>query len=111
MEWKLLALRTEGGKPNDKALTEILSPYRQHRSALTDGLRLSKSNFAGAKAIVIAGYSYKDMPLEPAIGAFEASAATVVKLSQRSEASFSGLSHPVHQEGKVFAWLIEGEAN
>ena len=111
MEWRLLTLKTESGKPNDKALTEILSPYRQHRSALTDCLRLSKSNFAGGKAIVIAGYNYKDMPLEPAVSAFEASAAAVVRLSQRCEASFTGLSHPVHQEGKVFAWLIEGEAN
>lgn len=107
MEWKSMTLMTESGNPKVNALTEILSPYRQHNSALTDCLRLSKSNFQGGKAIVIAGYSYKDMLLEPAIEAFEAAAAPAVMLSGRSEASFSGLSHPVHQEGKIIAWLVE----
>jgi hypothetical protein len=39
---------------------------------------------------VIVGYGYADMPLEPAIIAFESLAAKLVNLGPRHEASFSG---------------------
>jgi hypothetical protein len=107
LEAKLLRLKGDNGKPNDNMLMHILSPYPQHRSVLTDCLKLSHSGFGGQTAVVILGYSYPDMSLEPAVNAFETLAGKVVKLGKRFEASFSGLCHRVHREGKVMAWQIE----
>ncbi len=106
VEGKLLRLKGDNGKPNDNMLMHILSPYPQHRSALTDCLKLSRSQFGGEKAIVVVGYGYTDIPLEPAIDAFERLAATLVDIGQRHEATFSGLCHRVHQEGRVMAWRV-----
>jgi len=71
IEGKLLRLKGDNGKPNDNMLMHILSPYPQHRSALTDCAKLTASGFEGEKAIVIFGYTYPDLPVEPAINAFE----------------------------------------
>lgn len=43
---------------NDNLPTHILSPYPQHRSALTDCARLAASALGARKAILIFGYSY-----------------------------------------------------
>ena len=107
LEGKLLRLKGDNGKPNDNMLMHILSPYPKHHSALTDCIKLNGSGFPGSKAIVILGYSYDDLPLEPAIAAFETLAKAMVALGKRHEANFSGLCHPVHREGKVLAWQIE----
>jgi hypothetical protein len=104
VEGKLLRLKGDNGKPNDNMLMHILSPYPQHRSALTDCIKLSKSGFDGEKAIVILGYDYSDMPLEPAILAFEKLASGTI--AQRSETRFGGLCHSVHCSGKVVAWPV-----
>jgi len=104
VEGKLLRLKGDNGKPNDNMLMHILSPYPQHRSALTDCLKLSTSGFDGEKTVVILGYDYSDMPLEPAILAFEKLASGLI--GERSEASFEALCHSVHCCGKVMAWLV-----
>jgi hypothetical protein len=70
VEGKLLRLMGDNGKPNDNMLMHILSPYPQHRSALTDCAKLAKSQFPGVKLIVILGYGYAALPLEPAVSAF-----------------------------------------
>jgi hypothetical protein len=104
VEGKLLRLKGDNGKPNDNMLMHILSPYPQHRSALTDCMKLSNSGFEGEKALVIIGYAYPDMPLDPAILAFEKLASE--NIGPRYEASFEGLCHPVHRCGKVMSWLV-----
>jgi hypothetical protein len=107
IEGKLLRLKGDNGKPNDNMLMHIVSPYAQHRSALTDCTKLSISGFEGRKAIVIVGYDYPDLPLALAIKAFELLAAELVKLGKRNEATFSGLCHPVHSEGRAMAWQVD----
>src|SRR5262249_554096 len=102
-----LRLKGDNGKPNDNMLMHILSPYPKHHSALTDCIKLQGSGFPGSKAIVIVGYSYDDLPLEPAVAAFKALAKAKVTLSKGHEAIFSGVCHPVQREGKVLAWHIE----
>jgi len=66
------------------------------------GLFASEDGAPGSKAIIIV-----DLPLEPAIAAFEALAKAMVVLGRRHEANFSGLCHPVHREGKILGWQIE----
>jgi hypothetical protein len=104
VQGKLLRLKGDNGKPNDNMLMHILSPYPQHRSALTDCIKLSGSGFDGDKAIIIIGYSYPDVPLEPAILAFENLASG--QIGRRREAHFDGLCHPVHTSGKVLVWPV-----
>jgi hypothetical protein len=106
VEGKLLRLKGDNGKPNDNMLMHIVSPYPQHRSALTDCTKLAKAELPGLKVITIVGYSYPDLPLEPAIRAFETLARSEVHLGKRHEAQFRDLRHPVHREGSIMAWRV-----
>jgi hypothetical protein len=61
----------DNGLPNDNMLMHILSPYPEHRSALTDCKKLKASGLEGRKAILIYGYECEQRPMELAIAAFE----------------------------------------
>jgi len=110
IEAKLLRFLGDNGKPNDNMFTHILSPYPQHKSALTDCIRLAKSSFAAKKAILIYGFEHDEWPLEPAIEAFEHLAnkhlANECQLGTRYVSCFTGLIHPIHKQGKVFGWEL-----
>ena len=108
IEVKMLRLMGDNGKPNDNILMHILSPYPQHRSAVTDCAKLLGSGLSGRKALVIFGYEYPGWPLEPTISAFEILAGRSVDLGPRLTANFSGLIHSVHQRGAVFGWELVG---
>jgi hypothetical protein len=110
VEIKMLRFMGDNGKPNDNILMHILSPYREHRSALTDTEKLLRSSLPGRKAILIYGYDYEDWPMDPAIDAFEVLARQKVQLSRRVESSTGPLVHPVHCAGRVFGWEIENAA-
>jgi hypothetical protein len=58
IEVKMLRLMGDNGKLNDNMLMHILSPYPQHRSALTDCTNLVASQLGIRKAIVVYGYDY-----------------------------------------------------
>jgi hypothetical protein len=103
VEVKLLRLLGDNGKPNDNMLGHILSPYSDHRSALTDVSKLRHSGLDCRLAVLIYGFDYPDWPMDPVIDAFELLS---VGLGPRCEASFSGLMHPVQRDGRVFAWEV-----
>lgn len=106
VEVKMLRLMGDNGRPNDNMLMHILSPYPQHRSALTDGPKLLDSGFECRQSLLVYGFDYQDFPMDPAIIAFERLAAVRVNVISTASAPFSGLVHPVHREGRVFAWEI-----
>lgn len=106
IEVKMLRLMGDNGKPNDNMLMHILSPYPLHRSALTDVSKLQESGFACRRAVLIYGFDYPDLPMEPAIQAFECLAQRLAAISPRHEATFEGLVHPIHQHGRAMAWEI-----
>lgn len=106
IEVKMLRLMGDNGKLNDNMLMHILSPYPQHRSALSDCAKLRDSGFEARKGILIYGYGYPGWPLGPAIEAFETLASRNGRLGAREEAAFDGLIHPVHQAGSVAAWEL-----
>lgn len=106
IEVKLLRLMGDNNKTNDHMLMHLLSPYADHRSALTDLEKLCKWNEPKHKAIMIYGFDYKRWPLEPAVAAFETLARSRVRLSERFSCSFADLIHPVHTAGAVIAWEI-----
>lgn len=106
VEIKMLRLMGDNGKPNDNMLMHILSPYPADRSALTDCEKLIASGLPGRKAIVIYGFDYPNLPMDPAIEAFEVLAARRVGLAARAVAAYRELVHPVHVEGRVIGWEI-----
>jgi hypothetical protein len=110
LEWvievKMARFFGDNGKPDDTSLKDLLSPYDAQRSALTDTTKLASSEFPATRAVLIYGFDYASMPLEPAIEAFEALAARRVELGERHVAALPALVHPVHARGAVFAWQI-----
>ena len=83
VEIKMLRLMGDNGKPNDNMLMHILSPYPGDRSALTDCVKLLESGLSGRKAVVIYGFDYPTLPMDPAIEAFETLAHRWVTLGAR----------------------------
>ena len=110
VEIKMLRLMGDNGKANDNMLMHILSPYANDRSALTDCLKLTESGLPGRKAIVIYGFDYPNLPMDPAIEAFEVLARRWVGLSAREVGSYQNLVHPIHRAGRVFGWEIVSTA-
>jgi len=107
IEVKMLRMLGDNGKLNDNILMHILSPYPEHRSALTDCVKLAQSQLAARKAILIYGYEHQDWPLELGISAFESLATSKVSIGSRQIAYFDGLIHPIHSSGAVFGWEIQ----
>jgi hypothetical protein len=108
IEVKLLRLSGDNDKPNDHMLMHLLSPYPMHRSALTDLDKLLKWTEPKHKAILVYGFDHALWPLEPALDAFEILARSRARLSERFQALFSDLVHPVHSAGAVVAWEVSG---
>lgn len=98
----------DNNKPKDNMLMRLLSPYPDHRSALTDCVKLADSELGSRQAVLIYAVDYLKWPMEPAIDAFEVLAARTVQLGGRVRAKFDGLVHPVHERGAVFAWEVCG---
>jgi hypothetical protein len=57
--------------------------------------------------VLIYGFDYEDRPLDPVIEAFEVLARERVRLGDRHDERLTGLVHPVHAEGAVFAWQVK----
>jgi len=106
VEVKMARFWGDNGKPDDTAIKDLLSPYPQDRSALTDCLKLAAAAFRGRKAILIYGFENETRSLDPAIEAFEALASRLVTLGPREGAPLGELVHPVHSGGRVFAWEV-----
>lgn len=106
----MLRLMGDNGKVNDNMLMHILSPYPQHRSALTDTQKLVRSGFPGQKALLIFAYEYPDFPTRTAIEAFETLARRFVRITPVAAATISGLVHPIHTEATVYGWNIAADS-
>jgi hypothetical protein len=78
----------------------LLSPYAEHRSAVTDCEKLVSSP---ARDEEQSDHGFEAIPAAtPLISSF--SSCRTTRQMSRLEAKFSGLIHPVHEHGAVFAW-------
>jgi len=109
IEVKMARFRGDNGKPDDTALKDLISPYEDDHSALTDCVKLARSDFPCRTALLVYGFDFDDRPLDPAIDALETLARARVKLGQRIEVRLGPLVHPVMSAGRVFAWEIGKE--
>ena len=108
VEVKMARFFGDNARPDDTSLKDILSPYPAHRSALTDLTKLTTQGLPGRKALLIYGFDYPSMSLDPAIEAFETLAARTVATTSRVVHPLQRLVHPVHREGRVFGWEVLG---
>jgi len=106
IEIKMSRQNGDNGKPDDTAIKDILSPFAVDRSALTDCVKLARSDIAPRRAILIYGFDDARRPLEEIVSAFETLARTRVGLSSRCAAKIGPLVHPVHCTGSVFGWEL-----
>src|SRR5262245_43731320 len=102
IEVKMARFYGDNNKPDDTSIKDLLSPFDVDRSALTDCSKLAAATGSARKAIVIYGFDAPGRPLGLAVEAFETLARRSVSLSARITAPYSGLVHPVHQQGAVF---------
>lgn len=114
LEWvieiKMGRFRGDNGKPDDTGIKDLISPFRQDRSALVDATKLAEGGFDTRKAILIYGFDDVERPLTDALDALDLLLRDRVSVLGREEAAFDGLRHPVFQAGRVVAWEI-GRAN
>lgn len=110
IEFKLIRPYGDNGREAEHWSENILHPYPGNTSALGDCLKLLESRFVERKAVIVLGYEHTppQLPLEPAVRAFEAIATQVLSLplGDRQSAKFIDLVHPHHQQGTVYAWPL-----
>ena len=109
----MLRFLGDNGKPNDNILKHVLSPFYCDHSSLTDCGKLLDRGLAGKKGVLIYGFECREeeYSLDVALEAFELLANHWFQLGPRCVASFDGLVHPVHSEGRVFGWEVLGRAS
>ena len=110
IEIKMARFSGDNGKPDDMAVKDILSPYEDDRSAVSDCSKLARSSLGIRKAILIYGFNDTRRPLVVIIDAFEVLAKALVCLGPRLQQSIGSLIHPVFSSGAVFAWEVLAES-
>jgi hypothetical protein len=108
LEVKMGRFRGDNGKPDDMGIKDLISPFRKDRSARIDAVKLAESGFASRKAVLVYGFDDADRPLDEALDALDVLLRRRVSASERFEATFAGLRHPVFESGRVAAWEIRG---
>jgi len=112
IEFKIVRPFGDNGKAAEHWSENVLHPYAGNISSLGDCLKLLRSDIGERKVIVVVGYEHSpsQIPVEPAISAFEIVARNVLRLdlSCRCEELRTGLVHPIHQQLRVFGYEILG---
>ena len=110
IEFKIIRPFGDNGKPAEHWSENVLHPYPGNTSSLGDCLKLLHSSLDERKAVVIFGFEHSpaQIPLDPAVEAFELLAAHIlgIKLGQRIEERRNNLIHPVHQVVRIFGWEV-----
>ncbi len=111
VEVKMARLWQANGKADDTAIKDLLSPYADDRSALSDCTKLASSGFQCTTSVIIYGFEKPgaNKPLEAVIAAFETLARERVALGRRVQAPLPVLVHPVHASGGVYGWTVASQ--
>lgn len=106
IEAKAVRALHNNGKPAQDTFKQLLSPYPEDRSAVTDALKVLEFQPAAGRAVLLWGFDYPERPLAPLITVFEFMLHERVSVTGRVESPFSDLVHPHHWRGKVLAWSV-----
>jgi hypothetical protein len=103
----------DNGREAESWSVNLLHPYKGNVSVLGDCFKLLDYAGRERKAVLVIGYEHTppQIDLTPLVESFEAIATHVcdVRLGARSEATITGLMHPVHQQVRVLAWEVVTE--
>jgi hypothetical protein len=108
IEAKAVRALHNNGKPAPDIFKQLLSPYPEDRSAVTDAVKVLEFGAAQRHAILLWGFDYPDRPLAPLIEIYEHMLTSRVRVLERVQAPFSELVHPHHRQGLVLAWEVMG---
>lgn len=106
IEVKMARARGDNGKPDEYYLKDLLSPYREDNGVVGDAAKLRASTFPGRKAVLVYGFDHEDRQLDAVIEVIEFVLERNGRISERYQADFADLIHPVHSRGRVFAWEL-----
>jgi hypothetical protein len=106
IEVKMARAFGDNGKPDDTYLKDLLSPYAQDHSALSDATKLRASRFQCRKAVMVYGFDDDKRPLTLALDALDALLRRDGATSPPVYAEFADLVHPVHRRGRIMAWEV-----
>ncbi len=95
------------GSPADDCVKQVLSPYPEDRSALTDAAKVLTFTGVEHRGLLAYAYAYDSRPLVELHAAFELLLSRRVRVVNRVAAEFDGLVHPHHRRGTVFGWELE----
>lgn len=110
VEVKMARPFSDDDKQSDHWSENLLHPYADKTSAVGDALRLRSLGAGLSKAVLIYGFEHAtpQVPLEPAVRAFELIATRVagVRLGRRNEEMRDALQHPAHAVLRVYGWEV-----
>ena len=113
LEWaievKMARAYGDNGKPDDTWIKDLLSPYPEDRSALTDAHKLRDSAFSCHRAVLVYGFDYASKPLEAIFVALETLLRAQLSVGSRVHASFAepGPSGPPARDRRCMGGLVE----
>jgi hypothetical protein len=106
IEVKMARAFGDNGKLDDTWLKDLLSPYAEDHSALSDAEKLRTSGFACSMAVLVYGFDYSSRPLDRALDALDVLLRHQGPIGERIAAPLADLVHPVHARGLVTAWEV-----
>ncbi len=106
IEAKAVRALHNNGNPAPDTFKQLLSPYPEDRSAVTDSIKVLGFTDAVGHAVLLWGFDYPERPLAPLIDVYEYMLHQRVRVVERVEYPFSGLIHPHHQRGMVLGWSV-----
>ena len=107
LEVKAARAIRNNGLPADETMKQLMSPFADDRSALTDCEKVGGFVRAAKHGLLVYGYDYPQRRLAPLLDMLDALIPRRTRVVERVEAPFSGLMHPHHREGRVVAWRVE----
>lgn len=112
IELKYARMKRSNGRLEEAAISRVLSPYQE--SALVDCEKVVRFNGAQYRSVVVVGYDYPDLPLNPLLSDFETLARKRVDLVEFASAEFvarpTAERHSIHSQGLIAVWRVEPKA-
>jgi hypothetical protein len=110
VEVKMARPFSDDDRQSDHWSENLLHPYADKTSAVGDAMKLQSLQAELSKAVLIYGFEHAtpQVPLEPAVRAFELIATKVagVRLGRRIEEMRDALLHPAHAVLRVYGWEV-----
>jgi hypothetical protein len=106
LEIKAARALRNNGQAAEENLKQLVSPFPEDRSALTDSTKVLSFEKADRCGLLVYGYDYAQRPLADLLRVLDVLIADRVQVLERVSAPFAGLIHPHHARGQVVGWWL-----